>query len=388
MAKQYPEYGRNCQMSLKILVVGAGLSGAAVARLLRDRGHRILVVEKEGCVGGLCITRISPNGLHYEPFGARTFHSRKPDIAAFVRRFADFNGYVHRKGIVIQGKLFPYPISRDSLSALGSRERIFRELENLPGEIDKTNFETAALSLFGETLYRLFIRNYSTRMWGVDPVHLPAEMAIRRLELRDGPVADLFPGEWQGLPSRGYSAFLESMLENIPVKLQTPFETGDGYDVVVSSAPIDEMLSYRFGRLAYRSLRFDYQADEPWEHDGFGTINLPQDETHIRKCNFKILHRQESRRSWIQYQEPVAAENGRLPMYPIATAKNEEAYIRNLREICTTRICPVGRLGFSKYLNMDQAVEVAFRMLPVIEHYPRLSPEARFEKITAVRADY
>lgn len=375
-------------MSLKILVVGAGLSGAAVARLLRDRGHRILVVEKEGHIGGLCITRISPNGLHYEPFGARTFHSRKPDIVAFVRRFADFNGYVHRKGIMIQGKLFPYPISRDSLSALGSRKRIFRELDNLPDEIDKTNFETAALSLFGETLYRLFIRNYTTRMWGLDPVHLPADMALRRLELRDGPAADLFPGEWQGLPTGGYSKFLGSMLESIPVKLHTPFETGDAYDVVVSSAPIDEMLSFRFGRLAYRSLRFDYQADEPWEHDAFGTINLPQDAKYIRKCNFKTLHRRESRHNWIQYQEPMAAENGCLPMYPVATTENEQAYIRCLREICATRICPVGRLGFSKYLNMDQAVEVAFRMLPVIEHYPRLSPEVRFEKIAAIRAKY
>ena len=77
---------------MKILIVGTGLSGSSIARFLKDKGHNVSLIEKENYVGGLCITRISEDGLKYEPFGARTFHTRNPKIKSFITKFDDFNG--------------------------------------------------------------------------------------------------------------------------------------------------------------------------------------------------------------------------------------------------------------------------------------------------------
>ncbi len=101
---------------MRILIIGAGLSGCSIARLLKDRHHEISIIEKEPYVGGLCVTKVSPNGLKYEPFGARTFHTNLAQIKEFITRFDEFNGYVHRKGMIINRRLFPFPITKEAIN--------------------------------------------------------------------------------------------------------------------------------------------------------------------------------------------------------------------------------------------------------------------------------
>lgn len=151
-------------MKRKIIVIGAGLSGCAVARLLADRGHDVRLLEQKAEIGGLCLTRISPNGFKYEPFGAHTFHTGDARVRKFVTRFGPFNDYVHRKGIILHGKLFPFPLPPSVFGALPEAARIRRELARRPASVDMTNFETACRSRFGATLYRLFIANYTARI--------------------------------------------------------------------------------------------------------------------------------------------------------------------------------------------------------------------------------
>ncbi|TAN62737.1 hypothetical protein EPN16_00955, partial [bacterium] len=195
--------------------------------------------------------------------------------------------------------------------------------------------------------------------------------------------------QWQGLPRKGYTALLSKMIEGIPLRLNTSSFSDNDYDVVVSSAPIDESMGLKFGRLTYRSLRFDYARNEFWEKDDYGTINLPQHQKYIRKCNFKILHKQESRHNFIQFQEPVAADNGQVPMYPVNTKVSEAIFDKYLKDACKTKnICPLGRLGLFKYLDMDKAVETAFDMVTVVENYLTLNHQDRYQKIKSVRESY
>jgi len=370
---------------MKILVVGAGLSGCSAARLLKDRGHEVSLIEKRGEVGGLCITRTGDDELRYEPFGARTFHAKSSRVREFVARFDDFNGYVHRKGMIINGRLFPFPMTKAAIDGLEEKERIFEELKNRPAIIDKTNFETACISIFGRTLYGYFVKNYTVKMWGVDPKELTAEWAQKRLELREDDSEGLFKDEWQGLPCHGYSFLLERMIDGIHVMVNTTSFDPAGYDVVILSAPIDHAMDFKFGRLQYRGLRFDYSKDEEWEDDDYGTINLPQHPRYIRKCNFKILHKQKSSHSLVQYQEPVAADEKSVPMYPVNTEENNRIFDRYLKKVCATKnICPIGRLGLFKYLNMDKAVEVAFDMVAIIESCSEITSEERYKKIKAI----
>lgn len=371
---------------MHILIVGSGLSGCSLARLLKDRGHNISIIEKQNRIGGLCVTETNEYGLKYEPFGARTFHSKNPIIIEFISRFDKFNGYIHRKGMIIHEKLFPFPITKKAIYYFEENKKIFEELDNRPKEVDKANFESACLSLFGRTLYDYFIGNYTKKMWGIDPKEMTAEWAPKRLELRENDDDKLFSNQWQGLPLKGYSFLLEEMIRDMPVKINSSSFSKDAYDVIVSSAPIDETMNFKFGMLQYRSLRFNYKKGENWEREDYGTINLPQHPTYIRKCNFSVLHKIKSANNMIQYQEAVPVSNENIPMYPVITEKSEAMFNKYLRGICqTAKICPLGRLGLFKYLDMDRAVEVAFKMVDVVENYLNLNPEEKYNQIMEIR---
>ena len=369
---------------MRILIVGAGLSGGTMGRLLTDAGYSVSMIEKKGFPGGLCITRINQDGLKYEPFGARTFHTDKEHIKEFVTRFDQFNGYTHYKGMVINGILFPFPMTKEALNELPEKNQILAELTDRPKVVDKTNFETAAISIVGKTLYGYFIENYSRKMWGCEPKELTADWAPKRLEFREDGRTECFLNQWQGLPVNGYSYLIERMIEGIPIKYNTANYNEQDYDLVISTAPIDHLFNYKYGRLQYRSMRYKHVRDEHWEKDTYGTINLPQHPKYIRKCNFKVLYKAESTHNWIQYQEPMAADDKYMPMYPVNTKETDHIFDQYLKEICETAICPLGRLGLFKYLDMDKAVLHAFEMFPVVIEYLSLTPEARYQKIKEI----
>jgi len=379
---------KNDKSNMKILIVGAGLSGATVARLLKDDGYSVLIIEKKRFPGGLCITRKNRDGIPYEPFGARTFHTNNDRVKEFVLRFDKFNGYTHYKGMILNDGLLPFPMTKEAINALPEKDQIDEEIANRPKEIDKTNFETAAISILGKTLYKYFIENYSSKMWGCEPKDLTADWAPKRLEFRENGQTECFRNQWQGLPVNGYSYLIEKMIDGIPVKYNTTTYDPNDFDLVISTAPIDKVFDYKFGRLKYRSMKYSYKRNEYWEKDTYGTINLPQHQKYIRKCNFKVLHRSKSPHNWIQYQEPIAADNNFLPMYPINTKKNDAVFDKYLKEICKTKMCPLGRLGLFKYLDMDKAVLHTFEMLPLIKEYASLSPEERYKRIRKIIDSY
>lgn len=370
---------------MKILVVGAGLSGCSIARLLADRKHDVTVIEKTGKIGGLCVTEVDANGINYEPYGARTFHTKDQKIIDFAKKFDDFSNYIHRKGVIINERIFPFPFNIKSLDAFKNKNKIAKELSLLTGKIDKTNFETACISVFGKTLYKYFIENYSRKMWGLDPKKLTSEWAPKRLELRVGDKDWAFEGQWQGLPKHGYTYWIKNMVNGINLHLNCSVDGFRAYDVVVTTAPLDETLNYRFGKLTYRSLLFDYKTDEDWENDSYGTINLPQHKKYIRKCNFKVLHQQKIKHNLVQYQQPIDYDEKNVPMYPVNTAQNDSLFDKYLYTICQSEnICPSGRLGLYRYLDMDKAIAVSYYMLPIIERYLHMSAQQRYYYIKKV----
>ncbi len=371
---------------MKIGVIGAGLTGCSLARLLVRRGHTVVLLEKSHRVGGLCISDRHDSGLLYEPYGARTFHTDNEDVSQFALEHASFNGYRHRKGMIINDRLFGFPITRSAIDRLPKAAQIAQELSNRPAQVDTANFETACLSIFGQTLYDYFISNYTRKMWGLDPAQLSSHWVPDRLELREEETAELFKKEWQGLPVDGYSAWIEQMIGQIPV--ETGVETLDAseFDMVVSTARIDETTGWLYGRLAYRTLQFTYTTDEAWEDDRYGSINLPQHPQYIRKCNFKVLHRKLQAGNLIQHQEPMAVADGQIPMYPVHTGDNERLFRKCLSHVVgLPNLCPAGRLGLFEYFDMDEAVLCAMRLVPIIEHYRDIPPHRRMEELMKLR---
>ncbi len=373
---------------MRILIVGTGVTGCSLARLLSDCDHKVIIIEKLNHIGGLCYSKKNQLGFYYEPYGAHTFHTNNSRVKFFVQRFSKFNSYIHQKGIIINGVLKHYPLSLESIKEFPESEKILKEIEERPYKPNLQNFETYMVSLVGRTLYNMYIYNYTTKMWGIEPKELDVDWAISRVELRESN-SELFKGQWQGLPVNGYTKFFEKMIANIPVEYNKTKINNSDHDIVLFSGKIDELHRYEFGILPYRSLRFDYKLNESWEDENYGTINLPQHPIYIRKTNFNVLYKQKTSYQCIQYQEPIPPDDTNLPMYPISTSENLALFNKYLKEACNSdKIIPIGRLGLYKYLDMDKAVSLSMDMVPLIEKWNVFSPEKRYHNIRVILDKY
>ena len=363
---------------MRVLILGAGLTGCTLARLLKQKDYNVSIKEKLNHVGGLCYTKISPNGLFYEPYGGHAFHTKVNRVRQFVLKYSEFNNYKHTKGIIINGILRHFPLSKETIIDMENSNQIIKELEERPKIPDLTNFETYAISKFGKTLYNLIFYNYSKRMWGLEPRELTTVYIKNRIDLKDSNT-HIFEDDFQGLPVNGYTNFLNNMIHNIPLELNKTEFDESLYDLILFSGRIDELFNFKFGKLQFRSLKFNYKEDSNWENDNYGSINLPQHHKYIRKVNFKIMYQQKTDNSWIQFQEPIAFKKIGRPLYPIYTERNIELFDKYLIEACKSEnIIPVGRLGLYKYLEMGQAISLVMDMIPLIEKWKEMKPKARY----------
>ena len=366
---------------MRVLIIGAGLTGCTLARLLKDKHYNVSIKEKENYIGGLCHTTTSPNGILYEPYGGHAFHTNDHRVKEFVLKFTEFNTYRHTKGIFINGILRPFPLSRKSILEMEESKQILKELEELPKVPDLSNFETYAISKFGSTLYGLFIYNYSKKMWDIEPKELTTEYIRNRIKLNDSD-NHIFEDDFQGLPVNGYTEFFNQMIHGIPIEFNNSVFDEDSSDLILFSGRIDELLKYKFGKLHFRSLRFYHKENDSWENEKYGSINLPQHEKYIRKVNPKIMHQMKTNESWIQYQESIPLNNMTKPLYPINIKRNIKLFDVYLKEACKSeKIIPVGRLGLYKYLEMGQAFSLAMNMVPIIEDWKKLKPKNRYLEI-------
>ncbi|MFX0039654.1 MAG: UDP-galactopyranose mutase [Promethearchaeota archaeon] len=366
---------------MRILIVGAGITGCTLARLMKDKGYTISMKEKQDHIGGLCYTTISSSGILYEPYGGHAFHTSENRVKELVLRYSDFNNYRHNKGIIINGILRHFPLSKESILEMKDSEQILNELEERPKIPNLTNFETYSISKFGNTLYKLFIYNYSKKMWGLEPKELTTEYIKNRIELKNSNT-HIFEDSFQGIPVKGYTEFLQNMTHDIPIELNSSEFDESLFDLVLFSGRIDELCNFKFGNLQFRSLLFEFNENENWENENYGTINLPQHPRYIRKVNFNVMHQQKTNRTLIQYQEPIPANSHNLPLYPIYTKKNIELFNRYLTEACKSEnIIPIGRLGLYKYLEMGKAMSLAMNMIPLIEKWKNISPKERYLEI-------
>jgi len=375
---------------MKILIVGAGLTGCSFARLLKDRSHDVIIKEKLNHIGGLSYTKKSPNGFLYEPYGARIFHTKDEKIKNFVERFAKFNSYIHKKIMIINGIPVRFPPSLETIEKFPEKNQILKELKQRPKKTNKKNFETLMISLVGPTLYNFFIYNYSKKMWGIEPKDLEPAWIPKTLTIREKDQdCDIFKGEWQGIPIGGYTKFFEKMTYNIPIEYDSKEFNNSEFDVVIFTGQINKILNFKYGKLPYRSMRFHHKKNRPWENETYGTINLPQHPKFIRKANFKVLYQKKSKQNWVQYQEPIAQTKNNLPMYPINTKKNNKIFDKYLKQVCKIKnIIPTGRLGLYKYLTMNKTISLVMDMIPLIEEWENLKPNKRHKRLKQILNNY
>lgn len=353
-------------VKVRVLIVGAGLTGAVAARTLQDEGATVLVREAHTAWGGN-IRGDQLNGILYEPHGAHVFHTANEQAIALFNKHAKLMPYTHVVKTEAFDQLMSWPPQVDELRKLPQWEKIQRELMTLPREPDDTNFETYAISIMGETLYYEFIHGYTTKQWGCDPSKLSASFAPKRIDLREDGYLGLFRDPVQGWPRGGWGTLIDSLLFNVPVELGDSVTSDDvekSWDAVIVTAPLDDFLGLK--PLPWRGVRLTHRYIPLPEFDGTkltnyvlpaAVVNQPSASVpYTRRIETKHMSMQLAPASVVSYEYPGALARH----YPIDDAEGaNRARANDYKEALRLELpnaVPAGRLANYIYIDTDQSM--------------------------------
>jgi UDP-galactopyranose mutase len=355
----------------RVAVIGAGWSGAAAARQLHDRGVAVEVFEAADVVGGHSrAERI--HGVLYEPNGPHVFHTSEPRVAAFVRRFGVARSYEHRPLTLVridgEPRYFSWPLQLPELMTLPQWSRIRAELAGRPAACDTSDFEAYCVSLVGETLYRLFIYHYTVKQWGVAPRTLSAEIAARRVQLRDDGDRRLHRDRWEYFWPEGANPVIEAMLRDIPLHLNVEVRLADlgdaayrRFDAAVVTASLDAFTD-QATPLPWRGIRVLARYCDTEEPGGTVTrayvVNQPDpDVPFTRTVETKHASGQRIRGTVLCEEHPGHPAKH----YPVPTADHEHEHRNRALQAFVRSESPIpvvfcGRLANYVYINQDEAI--------------------------------
>lgn len=344
-----------------VIVAGAGLWGATVARRLADAGRRVLVLERRAAVGGNCRAATdAATGIEVHVYGSHIFHTDNEEVWRFVTRFTDFNGYRHRVIARRDGRDYPLPIGLPLLRAFFGRGFTAEEAETF-----------LAAPANRDALFDAFVRGYTAKQWGVPPESVDPSV-IRRLRVRFDDDTSYFTDRWQGIPTEGYGRFFARLLDHpdIEVRCGAAFslDQADGRPVYYSG-PLDALFGFRYGPLPWRSLRFEAERVAVRDFQGTAVVNYPEmGIPYTRIHEFKHYHPewQEAMRcseTIVMREFPATWHPGDEPYYPVSTPE-AEALLAKYREAADAvpGLVVGGRLGSFRYDDMDDTVAAALEV--------------------------
>lgn len=349
-------------------VVGAGLSGAVVARALGEAGHHVLVLDERRRIGGNCATeRDAETGVMEHLYGPHIFHTSDERVWSYVRRFCTMMPYAHRVQAVVEGLVYSLPINlltinqffRKAMSPEQARAYVASKTTRFDSP---QNFEEQALSMVGDELYRAFFRGYTQKQWGLDPAALPSSV-LKRLPMRFDYNDSYFSHRYQGMPKEGYSKMIESILAapNVELRLGASFESiGEAFAHVIYSGPIDRYFNFRLGRLNYRTLDFE-KFHAKGDYQGTAVLNYCDEAvpfTRVTEHKHFAPWEKQTFENTVCYREfSRHCGPNDIPYYPIRQV-NEQIMLKRYIELArsTPGVTFVGRLGTYRYLDMDVTI--------------------------------
>jgi UDP-galactopyranose mutase len=375
------------------LIVGAGFAGSVLAeRLATQLNQRVLIVDKRPHIGGNAYDRYDDHGVLIHPYGPHIFHTNSEDIFDYLSQFTEWRPYQHRVLASVDGQMVPMPINLDTINKLYGLnltsfevEKFFESVAEKKEEI-KTS-EDVVVSKVGRELYNKFFRGYTRKQWGLDPSELDASVTAR-VPTRTNRDDRYFADKFQAMPRHGYTRMFEKMLNHPNIKVMTNTDYREIADVIpwkhmVYTGPIDAFFDHKYGKLPYRSLRFEHVNVAKEQFQPVGTVNYPNDYGYTRISEFKHITGQECASTSVVYEYPCAEGD---PYYPVPRPENAELYRKYEAEAeATPNVTFVGRLATYRYYNMDQVVGQAlatFRKL----HAAHQAADRTIDDVTALAA--
>ncbi len=353
------------------LIVGAGFAGSVLAeRLAAGLGKRVLLIDRRPHIGGNAYDHHNDDGLLIHRYGPHIFHTNAQQVVDYLSRFTKWRPYEHRVLARVDEQLVPIPINRTTVNRLYGLDldeagvAAFLKARAEPVAEIRTS-EDVVVGAVGRELYEKFFRGYTRKQWGLDPSDLDKSVTSR-VPTRTNDDDRYFGDSFQNMPLHGYTRMFENMLDhpNITIMLNADYR-----DVarevqhrnLIFSGPVDEYFDYRFGKLPYRSLKFQHETvDREW-FQPVGVVNYPgEDVPYTRITEYKHLTGQTHAKTSLTYEFPSAEGD---PYYPVPKPENAELY-RKYQALAdaTPNVHFVGRLATYRYYNMDQVVGQALAL--------------------------
>jgi len=352
------------------LVVGAGFSGITLAeRIASQLDKNVLLIDRRNHIGGNCFDYYNDDGILVHKYGPHYFRTNNYVVRDYLAQFTGWHHVQYKILTFVDGQYYNFPVNLDTFNnffdlSLNS-EQMAEMLKELSVECDEIrNSRDVIVSKIGERLYERFYKNYTKKQWGIGPEELNPSVCAR-IPIRTNRDDRYLNDEFQAMPKDGYHKLFERMIDhpNIELRLNTEYTDIAGNiegKPVVFTGPVDEFFDYRFGKLPYRSLRFEHETLDREFYQPTSQVNYPNDHKYTRIVEIKHVTGQYHPRTTIVREYPVAEGD---PYYPVPRPENEvlcQKYLEAEKEL--KNVFFTGRLARYRYLNMDQVVAQALEL--------------------------
>lgn len=367
------------------LVVGCGLTGSVVARCMAERGKHVEIWERRAHIGGNMYDYVDEHGFLVQKYGPHTFHTKKKDLYDYMCRFERWQDYKLTCGAVWDGKYTPTPFNFTTIDAFYPPEQAASLREKLQNVFEGREFATVVevlehpdpdIRAYAEYLFQNDYAPYTAKQWGVSPAEIDPSV-LKRVPLRFSYDEGYFDDPYQVMPVHSFARFFENLLDHPNITVKLGVEALDRLSVrdnvlwldrteisfpVVYTGALDELFGCVFGRLPYRSLRFEWKYTERDSVQPAPVVAYPQEKDYTRITEYKKLPIQNGPGSSYAVEYPLPYQEGAYmePYYPVLTEASQKQYAqyRELADQIPNLVC-CGRLADFKYYNMDQALKQA-----------------------------
>ncbi|MCH7826364.1 MAG: UDP-galactopyranose mutase [Bacteroidetes bacterium] len=353
-------------MKYDYLIVGAGFAGSVMTeRIASQLNKKILIVEKRNHIGGNAYDEYDEHGILIHKYGPHIFHTNSKKVFDYLSIFTEWRKYEHKVLANLNGELYPIPINRTTINGLYKKN--FKKNKEVADYYNRVkikrhpikNSEDVIVNKIGIDLFEKFYKNYTIKQWNLEANQL-APSVCGRIPVRTNEDDRYFTDKYQFMPKDGYTKMFEKMLshKNIKILLNTDYKTvirNIKFDKMIYTGPIDFFFDYKFGKLPYRSIRFEWKNFNKEYYQQTAQINYVDDSVkYSRVVEHKYLSAHKSKSTTLSFEYPQIVGE---PFYPIPNAKTKKLYLQYKNEIKKVNdIIFCGRLAEYKYYNMDQVV--------------------------------